>query len=406
MFQKALELETFDDSLPTIAEALLAQLKLHPTNSHLAKPTDVENALLDLVEDGYLTRVGNEVHLTTAARDWAQVFQLLPDGLFKVFGSTVEETAWPIFNGALYAFIRELSQIGDSLDYFLGQHTTPDRLRLLTRATKALTELPKFPTHMVDPEMYQQAAVLACREQLLRLQERKEKLVVRARDRHVMRGNQLEIDHLKSILAIPGLASALTTSKPRVTDFVNIGIIEEKSRVTDEKFGILAAPTLFSSDYKAAADGAFSRDRSFAVGFVDIDNFKVFNNTHLETVVDQDMLPNFMRALEAYCYGRGIAYRQGGDEYLILLHNADEDEARIFFKGLQTHIAKIPYPDTIPSNPTVSIGVHVIDGANEVTVFEAQKLANQAKDAAKASGRDCVRLFTDSPSNPPPEATP
>lgn len=406
IFQKVLELETFDDSSPAMAETLLAQLKLRPGAGHNAKPNDVENALSELVYFRCLERVGNGVRVTKAGRDWAQVFQLLPDGLFKVFGSAVEEAAWPTFKRALYAFNRDLSDIRKSLHCFLGEHTTPARLSLLTRATTVLTELPTFPANIVESEMCRQAAVLACREELLRLQERKEMLVVRARDRHVMHRNELEIDHLKSILAIPGLATALTTPKPRVTDFVNIGVIKEKSRATDEKFGILAAPTLFSSDYKAAADGAFSRDRSFAVGFVDIDNFKDFNTAHLETVVDQDMLPNFMRALEAYCYGRAIAYRQGGDEYLVLLHNADEGEARTFFAGLQAHIAKIEYPDTIPDNPTVSIGVHVIDGTHEVTVFEAQKRANQAKDAAKAAGRKCVRLSTDPASNPQVETTP
>jgi GGDEF domain-containing protein len=41
--------------------------------------------------------------------------------------------------------------------------------------------------------------------------------------------------------------------------------------------------------------GAFSDDRSFAVAFIDIDHFKIFNNDHLETVVDQDAGRNCVR---------------------------------------------------------------------------------------------------------------
>lgn len=250
--------------------------------------------------------------------------------------------------------------------------------------------------------MYREAAVLACREEKQRLRRRKEELELRARDRRALDNILSRLKHLDRILAIPSLASALAAPKPRVTDFVNIGIIDELSggRATDEKFGILSAPHLFSPDFAAAAEAAFSRDRSFAVGFVDIDDFKAVNNTYGESGVDQNILPNFMRALEAYCYGRAYAYRQGGDEYLVLLLNANSHEAKDFFEGLRAHLAVTSYPIDLESKPTVSIGVHVIDGNHEVTVYDAQNLANAAKNTAKKSNKNCVRLSTDLP--PPP----
>jgi diguanylate cyclase (GGDEF)-like protein len=232
---------------------------------------------------------------------------------------------------------------------------------------------------------------------MLRLRSELEKLEIAARDRKTLAGAKRRHDFLASILAIPDLANALMTPRPRVTDFVNVGVINELSngRKTDEKFGILSAPTLFSIDFAEAAEGAFSRDRSFAVAFIDIDDFKAFNSRHTETEVDQDMLPTFMRAIEAYCHGRAYAYRQGGDEYLVILRNAVPKESRAFFEGLQAHISTIEYPANIKSKPTVSIGVHVIDGNNEVTVFEAKKLANEAKNIAKKAGKDCIRFSTD-----------
>ncbi len=79
----------------------------------------------------------------------------------------------------------------------------------------------------------------------------------------------------------------------------------------------------------------------------------------------------------------------------MLLRNATPDEARTFFDTLRTQIARIPYPDTVKRRPTLSIGVHVIDAAHELTVFEAKQRANEAKGAAKKAGKDCVRLTGD-----------
>ncbi len=356
-----------------------------------------------LLEDQLISLVDDIVDVTPEARRWAQVFRLRHDGMFLIFESRVDAKAWNLLGSALHSYHDALGYISVQVRQHLGdEHTTPTRVAQLRGAIADLLNLPSLSPSYPSVDLYKESAVLACREEIRRLQEHKEHLEVRARDRQVLDGVTQKIQHLEDILAIPCLAGALATPKPRVTDFVNIGVIEEFShgRETDEKFGILSAPTLFSKDFAEAATGAFSRGRSFAVGFLDIDDFGKFNKAHDEVVVDRDMLPNFMRALEAYCYGRAYAYRQGGDEYLVILHNADQPEAESFFKGLQTYIATTPYPDTIQSKPTISIGVHVIDGDHEVTVFQAKKRANEAKNVAKKSNKNCVRFSTDPMTGP------
>jgi diguanylate cyclase (GGDEF)-like protein len=359
--------------------------------------------LTQLATSGLIAQSGNLWTVTQWGLDWGRIFQLRHDGVFVVFGSTVDRDAWPIYQQALVDFEVSLNQLTQEIQTYLGvEHTRPARITSLLGAVKQLQSVPDFPGQDIPLQTYREAAVLACRQEMLRLRARKEELELLARDRHVLQSTLFKLESLQSILDIPDLVSARAAPKPRITDFVNVGITEAKNgRATDEKFGILSAPTLFSTDFAQAAEGAFSRDRSFAVGFVDIDDFGSFNKAHSETVVDQDMLPYFMRALEAYCYARAHAYRQGGDEYLVLLRNAKQDEAKVFFDGLQAHIADIVYPSTIKRTPTVSIGVHVIDGNNEVTEFEAKKLANDAKNAAKKGGKKCVRFSTDLPPPPP-----
>lgn len=404
-FQLALELKTYDYTRD--AAGLLAKCGIDEGGYGYGYRVAIDHlgALnADLMSKGLLKRTGRyAMELTPEAFAWGQVFQLRPDGTFVIFESTIDEAAWPVFVAALDAFAADLRTLKGALrTHFTDEYTTPARLRTLDEVIGVLKRLPDFPARVLLLDTYREVAVLACRGEKLRLHKRVEELELRARDREVIEGTKRNIELLAGILAIPGLAG-VTASKPRVSDFVNVGILEAaRGRATDEKFSILAAPTLFSPDFIEISEAAISRGRSFAVGFIDIDKFKDFNSKHLETVVDQDMLPNFMRALEAYCYGRAFAYRQGGDEYLVLLRNANEPEARAFFESLQTHIAQIEYPDTITDKPQVSIGVHVIDGDHEVTVFEAKKLANEAKDKAKKAGRNCVRFSTD----PWPESVP
>src|ERR1019366_4323533 len=79
----------------------------------------------------------------------------------------------------------------------------------------------------------------------------------------------------------------------------------------------------------AEPDLAYYRQRtdhcgsSLAVAFVDIDHFKEFNTAHTETVIDRNVLPRFMQLVESHVHFHGHAYRQGGDEYLILLPNLE-----------------------------------------------------------------------------------
>ena len=70
-----------------------------------------------------------------------------------------------------------------------------------------------------------------------------------------------------------------------------------------------------------------------SIAFLDIDKFKDFNSEVGETHVDRHVLPVFMRAVEAHIYGHGFAYRFGGDEYALLMPNADADLACLSSSG-------------------------------------------------------------------------
>ena len=193
-------------------------------------------------------------------------------------------------------------------------------------------------------------------------------------------------------------------SSPRLTDYLTIshaeeiarrrGGLEREARVYDEKFHILLAPTLFLSDlayFRARCD---LRSQSVSVAFVDIDKFKNFNDCYGHERVDRDILPRFMGVMEAHVFSRGFAYRNGGDEYLVLLPNMSRDHTIPFLSEFQSKLKAVNYFQ-IDKNPTVSIGVCEIGPDGILTDSEVREKADEAHEFAKQAGRNLIATFTD-----------
>jgi diguanylate cyclase (GGDEF)-like protein len=171
-------------------------------------------------------------------------------------------------------------------------------------------------------------------------------------------------------------------------------------RQYDEKFHLLQAPTLFLPDlhYYRAKCGV--RDIPVAIAFLDIDKFKDFNTAVGHTNVNRHVLPVFMRSVEAHIFGHGHAYRMSGDEYALLMPNADADLAKAFVSGLRERVATLRFVGT-DKTITVSVGICVADRDCFLTDGELQQKAERAMDFAKREGRDRVagyagKLFDDS----------
>ncbi len=85
-----------------------------------------------------------------------------------------------------------------------------------------------------------------------------------------------------------------------------------------------------------------------------IDDFKALNTEYGESVVDRDVLPRFMRAVETEMFIRGFAYRFGGDEYVTLLPNADTEQAIAVHNSIRVAVAGLAYTG-IARKTTVSL---------------------------------------------------
>lgn len=89
-----------------------------------------------------------------------------------------------------------------------------------------------------------------------------------------------------------------------------------------------------------------------------------------------------MQTIEAHVYHHGYAYRQGGEEYLILLPSLSRELVLAFLDELRRKLAGLEYPET-QEKTTVSIGVCIAPPDCPFTDRELLERANQAKKEAK-----------------------
>jgi len=191
-----------------------------------------------------------------------------------------------------------------------------------------------------------------------------------------------------------------TLRLPRLKDYLPVQFIEAAEinqnpllpRQHDQKFHILQAPNLFLPDLTYFRAKCEDRETPLAIAFLDIDHFKPFNTDHTETKVDRDLLPRFMQTVEAHVFHHGYAYRQGGDEFLVLIPSLSRQLSIAFLEELRFKLAELKYPD-IPGQTTVSIGLCIVESDCPLTDRELRDRANQAKEFAKKEGRNCIATY-------------
>jgi diguanylate cyclase (GGDEF)-like protein len=144
-----------------------------------------------------------------------------------------------------------------------------------------------------------------------------------------------------------------------------------------------------------------------AVLLIDIDHFKQVNDKHGHLVGDE-ALRAVATILRSAIRTKDVIGRFGGEEFVIALPDTDLPDATITADRLRSAVAASPLaamcagvlddpeldPDTF--HLTVSIGVAVYPSDGQ-TVDDLLQRADRAMYAAKAAGRDRVRLAADCP---------
>jgi diguanylate cyclase (GGDEF)-like protein len=133
--------------------------------------------------------------------------------------------------------------------------------------------------------------------------------------------------------------------------------------------------------------------RSISVVFIDLDHFKVINDSLGHNAGDEVLRHIAERLRLAVRDGDTVA-RIGGDEFVLIL--ADQTKEDVIFRAMNRIIAKVSEPLRIGSrefNITCSAGisVHPQDGADVETLLQN---ADAAMYRAKAHGRNNFQFYT------------
>lgn len=145
---------------------------------------------------------------------------------------------------------------------------------------------------------------------------------------------------------------------------------------------------------------------SLSVVFVDADHFKSVNDQHGHQVGDA-VLVELSRRLFKAAGESGIVCRYGGEEFAIILPGYQRAPAGMIGESIRRHIEVETFdtsgvdggPETLPI--TVSVGVAAYEPETANLLRKPSHLvqaADKAVYSAKASGRNCVRIFNPKPS--------
>ena len=135
------------------------------------------------------------------------------------------------------------------------------------------------------------------------------------------------------------------------------------------------------------------RERSCtAVMMCDIDHFKSVNDQYGHAVGDE-VLREVARRLHNSVRSYDMVGRYGGEEFLVALNKCNPENAISRAENLREKIAGRPIQTANkPVSVTISIGLAISTEFAECTIEEIMHHADMALYAAKAAGRNCVRV--------------
>ena len=156
-------------------------------------------------------------------------------------------------------------------------------------------------------------------------------------------------------------------------------------------------PNRRAIEQRAVAGLAQSHRRKlpYSVALIDVDHFKVINDTYGHATGDRALVA-VAQALGAAVRVSDDVSRWGGEEFLVLLPDSDGQAALLAAERLRVAVERLTLEDDdgLPIRATVSVGVaSVANAALSPHQFEdLTRLADAALYQAKQGGRNCARL--------------
>ncbi|MBM7046340.1 bifunctional diguanylate cyclase/phosphodiesterase [Rhizobium lusitanum] len=185
---------------------------------------------------------------------------------------------------------------------------------------------------------------------------------------------------------LAGIAQTVGIAIDRHRDIAHIAYLAEHDALTG-----LPNRTLLNRKVVALLEKASQAGKSLAVAFVDLDNFKLVNDS-LGHAAGDELLKVVAQRISAQIRSSGIVSRIGGDEFIIVL----EENQDPFHERLKAILEGMSEPLTIDGvkiRVSCSIGV-ACSRKHGDTASELFANADMALYRVKESGRNGIQLFT------------
>jgi two-component system CheB/CheR fusion protein len=174
--------------------------------------------------------------------------------------------------------------------------------------------------------------------------------------------------------------------------FSDISVVKESQRkveflATHDELTSLPNRTLFLDRLRQAIAHAERSSESFAVLFIDLDNFKVINDSMGHAAGD-DLLKEIASRLRECVRGGDTVARFGGDEFALLIEEATVAEAEMTAHRIADAMLR-PHPigrQNVYPGASIGICLYPNDGLDPETLLKnADSAMYQAKDGGKRS---------------------
>lgn len=154
----------------------------------------------------------------------------------------------------------------------------------------------------------------------------------------------------------------------------------------------------FEDSLNAEWENSIKESSPLSVILIDIDFFKLFNDTYGHQEGDACLQKVAQKLNESAGVSRNIVARYGGEEFVAVLPGLDEERAALVANKMISGIAllKIPHESSAVSDVvTVSLGVGCCLPTEAIKPSDLLKIADRELYKAKKNGRNQIQISSD-----------
>jgi two-component system cell cycle response regulator len=145
----------------------------------------------------------------------------------------------------------------------------------------------------------------------------------------------------------------------------------------------------FKELFPSEVERAHRQNYSLMLAFIDIDNFKEYNDTQGHQAGDEVLVALTEILQDSTRDSVDMCFRLGGDEFAVLLPQATTDQGTEIVQRILLHFVERGY-----GNCSLSIGLvsckRNLDHTREEDVTQIENRADQAMYQAKSNGKNCI----------------